>query len=137
MANSRSHPPSPLTGLRRASPPSEARSPSEAPDAPARGAKEGGASADQLRRLRWRARRGLLENDLLLGRFLERQGDTLTAAEVDALGRLLELPDPVLFELLLGRQRPAGELDVPAVRNVLARLESNTAAGAGAGPEST
>ena len=80
---------------------------------------------EALRRLRWRARRGLLENDLLIDRFLEREADSLDASDIDALGRLLELPDPVLFELLLGRQRPAGELDVPAVRNMLVRLGSN------------
>jgi antitoxin CptB len=81
--------------------------------------------AETLRRLRWRARRGLLENDLLIGGFLQRQADTLDAADVEALWLLLELPDGVLFELLLGRRQPAGELDLPAVRNMLARLGSN------------
>jgi antitoxin CptB len=80
---------------------------------------------ETLRRLRWRGRRGLLENDLLIQRFLDREGDALNAADVQALGRLLELPDPVLFELLLGRQPPAGELDAPAIRNMLGRLGSN------------
>ena len=93
-------------------------------------------SAEALRRLRWRARRGLLENDLLIARFLDREADTLDASDVDALGRLLELPDPVLFELLLGRQAPSGELDLPAVRNMLARLGSNASAGVVAATES-
>jgi antitoxin CptB len=94
-------------------------------------------SAEALRRLRWRARRGLLENDLLIGRFLDREADALNASDLEALGRLLELPDPVLFELLLGRQRPAGELDVPAVRELLARLGAGPAAGLQATPDIT
>jgi antitoxin CptB len=91
---------------------------------------------EALRRLRWRARRGLLENDLLIERFLQREGDSLDASDIDALGRLLELPDPILFELLLGRRRPAGELDVPAVRNMLVRLGSNATSGIFAATES-
>jgi len=124
----RSHPPAPLS--------SEARSAAGARSAEGGSAKEGGASAARLRRLRWRARRGLLENDLLIGRFLDRQAHTLDASDIDALGRLLDLPDPVLFELLLGRLAPAGELDVPVVRNMLVRLGSNGASGILAGTES-
>ena len=82
---------------------------------------ERGAS---LRRLRWRARRGLLENDLLIGRYLDARGRSVGPAEADALGRLLELPDQVLLELLLGREEPGGELDTPAVREVLSALRA-------------
>jgi antitoxin CptB len=56
-----------------------------------------------LRRLRWRCRRGLLENDLVLERFLDRHGAALEAEEVAALERLLALPDPELWELVSGR----------------------------------
>jgi len=82
--------------------------------------------AEALRRLYWRARRGLLENDLLIGRFLERQADALGAADAELLARLLELSDSELLELLLGRRQPSGDLDIPAVRNLLARLGSNS-----------
>lgn len=81
-------------------------------------------SAAVLRRLRWRARRGLLENDLVIGRFLDLHGRSLGAAEAAVLGRLLELPDQTLLELLLARQEPAGELDGPAVRALLAALRA-------------
>jgi antitoxin CptB len=77
-----------------------------------------------LRRLRWRARRGLLENDILITRFLDRQGDALEASQADALARLLDLPETVLFDLLLGRCEPAGALDNPAVRDVLLQVRS-------------
>jgi antitoxin CptB len=56
-------------------------------------------------RLRWRARRGLLENDLILTRFLDAHEETMTDEDVDALTRLLDLADNPLMDLLLGRSR--------------------------------
>jgi antitoxin CptB len=56
------------------------------------------------RRLRWRARRGLLENDLFMQRFFNRYGDALTDAQVQGLSELLELPDNELLDLLMGRK---------------------------------
>jgi antitoxin CptB len=80
--------------------------------------------AEAMRRLRWRARRGLLENDLLIERFLDQQGDALEPAQLDALAHLLDCSEAELFDLLLGRREPAGALDGPAVREVLQRLRS-------------
>jgi antitoxin CptB len=77
-----------------------------------------------LRRLRWRSRRGMLENDLLIGRFLDQHGKALDASEAAALGSLLELPDPELFELLLGRGQLPGRLDLPAIQDVVMRLRA-------------
>ncbi|MBU6437417.1 MAG: succinate dehydrogenase assembly factor 2, partial [Betaproteobacteria bacterium] len=57
---------------------------------------------DRLR-LRWRARRGLLENDLFMQRFFSRYGDALDDAQVRGLAELLELPDNDLLDLLMGR----------------------------------
>jgi antitoxin CptB len=82
------------------------------------------ADAETLRRLRWRARRGLLENDLLIGRFLDQQGDALKPADADALARLLDLSEAELFDLLLGHWPPAGALDNQPVRDVLLRLQA-------------
>lgn len=73
-------------------------------------------------RLRWRARRGLLENDLILTRFLNAHEQDLTDDEVDALTRLLDLADNPLLDLLLGRNEPSGELDLPHVHALLAKL---------------
>jgi antitoxin CptB len=53
-------------------------------------------------RLRWRSRRGLLENDLILSRFLDAHELSLTDDDVDAFTRLMELPDNDLMGLLLG-----------------------------------
>ena len=73
-------------------------------------------------RLRWRSRRGLLENDLILTRFLDANEATLSDEDVDALTRLLDLADNPLMDLLLARTEPDGEIDLPHVRALLARL---------------
>jgi antitoxin CptB len=73
-------------------------------------------------RLRWRARRGLLENDLIVTRFLDSHEASLTDEEVDAFSRLMELADNELMDLLLARKEPEGETDMPHVRALLARL---------------
>jgi antitoxin CptB len=47
------------------------------------------------KRLRWRCRRGMLENDIVLTRWLdavEACGGGLREDEIDALDRLLDLP---------------------------------------------
>jgi antitoxin CptB len=75
-------------------------------------------------RLRWRARRGLLENDLIVTRFLDRHELTLTDEEVDAFSRLMDLPDNELLDLLLARKEPEGETDLPHVHALLAKLRS-------------
>jgi antitoxin CptB len=59
-----------------------------------------------LERLRWRCRRGMLENDLVLARFLDARGERITEAETAALLRLLDLPDGELWDLVSGRAEP-------------------------------
>ena len=83
--------------------------------------------ADPLRRtrLRWRARRGLLENDLILTRFLDRHGDTLSDDDVGALTLLLDLPDNTLLDLILERSELEAELDLPSVQRVVALLRAS------------
>jgi antitoxin CptB len=76
------------------------------------------------RRLRWRARRGLLENDLLLTRFLDRHEADLDEAGSAALVELLELPDNELLDLLLARRELPPEHDRPPVRRLLAWLRA-------------
>jgi antitoxin CptB len=71
--------------------------------------------AVRLQRLRWRCRRGMLENDLLLTRFLDARGAALTDAELRALDALLDLPDNDLWDLLAGRAAPADPTLAPLV----------------------
>jgi antitoxin CptB len=74
--------------------------------------------APALGKLRWRCRRGLLENDLLIERFFARSEPV---SEDDALGlaMLMELADNDLLDLFLGRQKPPAHLDRPEVRHVI------------------
>jgi len=80
------------------------------------------ADPARRRRLRWRARRGLLENDLLLTRFLERHEADLTDDEVAGLDLLLDLGDNELLELILGRKEPQGDAADPRALRVLRML---------------
>ncbi|MBJ9716188.1 FAD assembly factor SdhE [Burkholderia gladioli] len=75
-------------------------------------------------RRRWRARRGLLENDLIIERFFSRYEHDLTDADVGALTRLLELSDNDLMDLLLARKEPEGDLAGPDVSRLLEMLRS-------------
>ena len=80
-----------------------------------------------LSKLRWRCRRGLLENDLFIERFFERHADRLTVRQAEALGELMDLADNDLLDLLLRRKDPSGELDRPDVREVLEMLRKPAA----------
>jgi antitoxin CptB len=75
-------------------------------------------------RLRWRARRGLLENDLIITRFLDAHEANLTDADVNGLVLLFALGDNDLLEILLSRKEPDGSLDCPEVREVLMRIRA-------------
>jgi antitoxin CptB len=75
-------------------------------------------------RLRWRARRGLLENDLMLTKYLDTYESDLTDVDVSALTQLFELGDNELLDLLLARLEPSGALDRPAVHAVLAGIRA-------------
>ena len=63
-----------------------------------------------LSKLRWRCRRGLLENDLFIERFFDRHAGSLTESQAQALSALMELSDNDLLDLLLVRKEPEGEL---------------------------
>jgi len=52
-----------------------------------------------LNRLKWRCRRGLLELDLVLEKFIP----TLKDEDVQPLAALLELPDNDLWDIVSGR----------------------------------
>jgi antitoxin CptB len=71
---------------------------------------QGAPTGDQLlderalSKLRWRCRRGLLENDLFIARFFERFDKTLNVRQADALGVLMDLSDNDLLDLFLARK---------------------------------
>jgi antitoxin CptB len=76
-------------------------------------------------RLKWRCRRGLLENDLFVERFFARHEATLSQGQATGLMALMDLADNDLLDLLLRRTEPSGELDQPEVQAVLAQLRRN------------
>lgn len=61
---------------------------------------------NNIAKLRWACRRGMLELDVLLGNFLEDVYPGLSEADKILFIRLLEQPDPQLFAWLLGSEVP-------------------------------
>jgi antitoxin CptB len=84
-----------------------------------------GHQADPLNRarLRWRARRGLLENDLILTRFLDAHEISMSDDDVDAFSRLMDLSDNHLMDLLMAKKKLEGELAHEHVQALLLRLQ--------------
>ena len=76
------------------------------------------SSDAELSRLKWRCRRGMRELDVLLERFLERQYSAASSEIQLAFARLLTLPDPEIFALIMGRQITEN----PELRDVIQRL---------------
>ncbi|HCI14805.1 MAG: hypothetical protein A2063_11140 [Gallionellales bacterium GWA2_60_142] len=62
-----------------------------------------------IERVRWRCRRGLLELDIVLGRFVERHYATLNEAELNSFDVLLDMPDNPLWDMIAGRLEAPGE----------------------------
>lgn len=75
-------------------------------------------------RLRWRARRGLLENDLIITRYLDAFESRLTDADVRALTQLFEMDDNALLDVLLGRSDLSGAWDRPDIRRLVEQMKS-------------
>ncbi len=61
----------------------------------------------ELARLRWKCRRGMLELDLLLRDFLDHGYAQLDADATQRFDALLDYPDAVLLEWMMGRIQPA------------------------------
>lgn len=72
-----------------------------------------------MKRLRWRCRRGLLELDIVLGRFVERHYAGLDGAQRAAFDTLLDMPDTELWDMITGKLVPPEES-----RAVLGLLQS-------------
>jgi antitoxin CptB len=77
---------------------------------------------DRIRRdrLKWKCRRGLLELDLVLGRFVERQASMLSGADLAALEELLDYPDNDLWDVITGRSERVD----PHLRGVVSQLRA-------------
>ena len=78
--------------------------------------------AKQIYQLRSAARRGLLENELILERFFHRFAHELNEEQGKALSTLLQLDDNDLLDLLLARQELKPAMDSESARAVLGML---------------
>lgn len=81
-----------------------------------------------LSKLRWRCRRGLLENDLFIERFFKRYDSRLTISNARGMSELMELADNDLLDVLLSRKSIAdvdAALDTVYVNEVLKMLKGN------------
>lgn len=82
------------------------------------------ANADRhadYNRLRWRCRRGMKELDAVLLRYLESDYSQARAEHRQAFKQLLDMPDPELYFLLLGKTESADQA-VAAVVSVLRNM---------------
>jgi len=81
-----------------------------------------------LSKLKWRCRRGLLENDIFIERFFRKFESTLTVRQSEGLTALMDLSDNDLLDLHLGRKPLAqvnANLDREDIREVLNMLREN------------
>lgn len=77
--------------------------------------------ADKIKsRLYWRCRRGMLELDYLLQTFLQKNYSRLTAPELESFRKLLETPDALLLEYLMGRTIPVD----PQINHVVQKIRT-------------
>ena len=74
----------------------------------------------RLRRIRWRCRRGMLENDLILARFLDRCAHVLSDDDIAKLDALLHMTDHELWDLFAGRARA----EEPALAAFVSRVRA-------------
>ena len=75
----------------------------------------------ELERARWRCRRGLLELDIVLQRFMDQYYAQLGAAELQQFDTLLDLPDNDLWDMITARK----ELEDKGLQPVLRLLQTS------------
>ena len=67
---------------------------------------------------RWQCRRGMLELDLLLNNFVDKQVENLTAEQKQIFEQLLSYPDQTLLDLLLGNSVSSDPSIIIIVRQI-------------------
>jgi antitoxin CptB len=80
-----------------------------------------GTPLAELNRLRWHCRRGMLELDLLLEGFLDQGYVDLDDGDRRLFARLLDYPDQVLIDWLMGNSVPSDG----ATRALVARIRGD------------
>ena len=62
--------------------------------------------AEELSRVRWQCRRGMLELDTLLGEFVETHYLSLDNEQRERFRAFLNTPDQILFDYFFGQTKP-------------------------------
>ena len=75
-----------------------------------------------LSKLRWRCRRGLLENDLFIERFFNRFAPQMTVGQARGMYVLMDLSDNDLMDLFMKRKPLGSEIESEEVSEVLTML---------------
>jgi antitoxin CptB len=65
----------------------------------------------ELDRIRWQCRRGMLELDLVLNRFVEQELSGLDAAQLQVFKELLNEQDPMLLAWVMEQEEVPGRYD--------------------------
>lgn len=77
-----------------------------------------------LKQLRWKCRRGMLELDIILSAFLEKNSVLLSDSEQQHFEKMLGYPDPLLHAWLLGYETPHDINDSNVVKKIRTILKS-------------
>jgi antitoxin CptB len=77
----------------------------------------------ESRRLAWRCRRGLLELDIVLQRFVAQHYDGLSAAELSAFDEMLALPDNDFWALVSSENAQPSNAATLAVINKIKTVQ--------------
>ncbi len=72
-----------------------------------------------LSKLRWRCRRGLLENDLFIERFFNRYATQMTVGQARGMYILMDLSDNDLMDLFMKRKPLGADIESEEVSEVL------------------
>jgi antitoxin CptB len=83
----------------------------------------------ELSKLRWRTRRGLLENDLFIARFFNKYAQHITVRQANSLNALMDLSDNDLLDLHLSRkslQQVRPEFDIADIQSLLVLLKQKS-----------
>jgi antitoxin CptB len=87
---------------------------------------------EELRRLSWRCRRGLLELDIVLQRFSDKHLAGLSKQELLAFDSLLDLPDNEFLDVVTSRVKVVDvdalkerQIDLDAMQTVITKLSSH------------
>ncbi len=70
------------------------------------------AKQNKIAQIKWACRRGMLELDFILNKFLEQEISNLSESAQDDFLRYLENADPDLYSWLMGYQQPDSEADI-------------------------